>query len=111
MIALVVAVGMAGAGLQGASSTMAPRKNFGACLNKVVEAKMSDKLADDAFKTAAQAACEKEATAFRAAWISYEMSMKTKRANAEQNANSQIDDYLSNAIETYKESQEPVKPK
>jgi hypothetical protein len=112
MIALIVALGMTGAGLQGgANSTVLPRKNFGMCLNKVVEQKMSDKLADDAFKAAAQAACSNEANSFRTAWISYEVSMKTKRADAEQNANSQIDDYLTNAIETYKESQEPVKPK
>jgi hypothetical protein len=110
-IVLVVALGMAGAGFQGASATVLPRKNFGMCLNKFVEDKASDKLAEDAFKTAAQAACAKEAAAFRTAWVSYEVSMKTKRADAEQNASSQVDDYLSNAIETYKEMQEPVKPK
>ena len=39
--------------------------------------------------------------------------MKTKRADAESDANSQIDDYLQNAVETYKDSQTPppAKPK
>jgi hypothetical protein len=112
MIALVVALGMSGAGLQGnANATVLPRKNFGMCLNKVVEQKANDKLAEDAFKTAAKAACAKEETSFRTAWVSYEVSMKTKRTDAEQNAESQIDDYLSNAIETYKEMQTPVTPK
>ena len=110
MIAFVVALGMAGAGLQGASSTVLPRKNFGMCLNKAVEKMMSDKLAADAFKTAAKAACANEANTFRTAWISYEVSMKTKRTDAEQNANAQIDDYLQNAAETYTESQTPPKP-
>jgi hypothetical protein len=112
MIALIVAVGMIGSGLQGNSnSTVMPRRNFGTCLNKVVEQKMSDKLGEDAFKAAAKAACASEANSFRTAWVSYEVSMKTKRADAEQNANSQIDDYLTNAVDTYKESQTPPKPK
>ena len=112
MIALVVALGMSGAGLQGsANSTVLPRKNFGMCLNKFVEQKAEEKLAEDAFKAGAKTACAKEETSFRTAWVSYEVSMKTKRADAEQNANSQIDDYLTNAIETYKEMQVPVAPK
>ena len=56
MIALLVAFGLAGVGQPGANATVLPRRNYGTCLNKVVEQKMSDKLADDAFKAAAKAA-------------------------------------------------------
>ena len=100
MIEVVIALAMAG---QGPAAPVMPRKNFGNCLNKVVQGKVGDKLAEDAFKAAAKAACASEENAFRTAWVNYEVGMKTKRADAEQNANSQIDDYFQNAVENYKE--------
>ena len=100
MIELVIALGLAG---QGPVAPVAPRKNFGNCLNKVVQSKVGDKLAEDAFKAAAKAACANEENAFRTAWVTYEVGMKTKRADAEQNAASQIDDYFANAVDNYKE--------
>jgi hypothetical protein len=109
MIALIVALGMSGAAPAAPAAPTMPRKNLGMCFNKVVEAKIGDKLAPDAFKAAAAAACTNEENAFRNAWIAYEVGMKTKRTDAEQNANSQIDDYLQNAVETYTESVKPPK--
>jgi hypothetical protein len=109
MIGLIVAAGMMGAVAQAPSPPVMPRKNFGNCLNKVVQGKAGDKLADDAFKAAAKAACATEETAFRTAWITYEVGMKTKRADAEQNAESQIEDYYQNASENYKEWTAPPK--
>jgi hypothetical protein len=103
MIELIVAAGMMGAAAQVPSAPVLPRKNYGDCLNKFVQAKVGDKLAEDAFKTGVKAACATQETAFRTAWINYEVGMKTKRADAEQNAESQIDDYLQNAVDNYKE--------
>lgn len=108
MISLVIALGLASGAPAAPSPPTMPRKNLGMCFNKVVETKMSDKLEADAFKAAAASACAAEESAFRNAWISYEVGMKAKRADAEENANSQIADYLQNAVETYTES---VKPK
>ena len=103
MIALVVAFGMMGAAAQAPAAPAMSRQNFGNCLNKQVQDKVGDKLAEDAFKAAAKAACASQESAFRTAWVNYEVGMKTKRAEAEQNANSQIDDYFQNAVDNYKD--------
>lgn len=109
MIALVIALGMTGAAPAAPVPPTLQRKNLGMCFNKVVGDKMSDKLAEDAFKAAATTACAAEESKFRDSWVSYEVGMKTKRADAEENANSQINDYLQNAVETYVESVKPPK--
>jgi hypothetical protein len=109
MIGLIVALGFAAGAAAAPSPPTMPRKNLGMCFNKVVESKMGDKLEPDAFKAAAVSACAAEENAFRTAWISYEVGMKTKRTDAEENANSQIADYLQNAVETYTESVKPPK--
>jgi hypothetical protein len=79
----------------------APRKAYAGCLTKVVKDKTSDKLTADAFTAAAKAACAAEEAAFVKSIVDYDMAAGTKRADAEEGAKLQIEDYLANAADTY----------
>ena len=104
MIVLPVAVLMAAAG---PAPTAMERRAFGQCLSKFVHDKLEAKMDPAAFKAAQKAACAQQEAAFRNAWIAYDISMKTKRSEAEENAASQVDDYLTNSADTYASSIAP----
>ena len=104
MIVLPVAMLMAAAG---PAPTAMERRAFGQCLSKFVHDKLEAKMDPAAFKAAQKAACAQQEAAFRNAWIAYDMSMKTKRSEAEENAASQVDDYLTNSADTYASSIAP----
>lgn len=89
----------------------AERRAYGSCLAKFRTAKVNDKLGADAYKKAAQTACAPQEAAFRAAWISYDVAMRTKRADAEENAAQQVEDYLQNSTEDYVQSTTPADSK
>jgi hypothetical protein len=104
MIVLPVAMLMAAAG---PAPTAMERRAFGQCLSKFVHDKLEAKMDADAFKAAQKAACAQQEAAFRNAWIAYDISMKTRRSEAEENAASQVDDYLTNSADTYASSIAP----
>ena len=87
------------------------RKALGTCLSKFVHEKLPDKMEAAAFRAAAKTACGAQVTAFRTAWVNYDVAMHSKRADAEQNADSQIDDYLQNSTDSYVDATVPAKPK
>ena len=104
MIVLPVAMLMAAAG---PAPTALERRAFGQCLSKFVHDKLEAKMDAAAFKAAQKAACAQQEAAFRSAWIAYDMSMKTRRSEAEENAASQVEDYLTNSADTYASSIAP----
>jgi hypothetical protein len=101
MLTLALAAALVAAPDAGAGSPGQLRKDYGACLNKFVEASVKDKLAGDAFTTAAKAACASKEAAFRKSIIDADLRMKIKQAEAEENANTQVEDYLVNAADKY----------
>lgn len=109
MIVLALVLNMAAP----AAAPVAPsheRQAYGMCLSKFVHDKISDKMEANAFKAAMKAACATQEAAFRTAWVNYDVAMKTKRSDAEENAASQIDDYMQNSVEAYADSTIPAKP-
>jgi hypothetical protein len=107
MIVIVLAMTMA-------ASTAAPvapsqeRKAFGTCLSKFVHDKLDAKMDVVAFRAAAKAACATQEAAFRNAWISYDVAMKSSRSEAAENAAAQVDDYFQNSTDTYVSSTTPA---
>ena len=102
MISLALATALASAAVQGPPP--APRKEFAACLTKAAKAKSSDKMEKTAFTAAVRAACSSQETAFRKSLVDYDVKTGTKRADAEEGAELQVEDYLVNTTETYFES-------
>jgi hypothetical protein len=110
MIVLAAAMLMAG----NAAAPAAPsqeRRAFGQCLAKFVHDKLETKMDAAAFKTAAKAACATQQAAFRTAWVTYDVAMRSKRSDAEENADSQIEDYLQNSADSYADTTNPAAPK
>jgi hypothetical protein len=110
MIVLAAAMLMAG----NAAVPAAPsreRNALGTCLSKFVHDKLMDKMDVGAFKAAAHSACAAQENAFRTAWVSYDVAMKTRRSEAEENANGQIEDYFANSTDSYASATAPEKPK
>jgi hypothetical protein len=107
MIVLAAAMMMAASGAAPAAPSL-ERKAFGLCLSKFVHDKLGDKMAAAAFKTALKTACATQQGAFRSAWVSYDVAMKTRRSDAEENADSQIEDYLQNSTDSYVSSTTPA---
>jgi hypothetical protein len=106
MIVLPVAMLMAAAGA-GPVAPSHERQAFGQCLSKFVHDKLEAKMDPDAFKAAEKAACAPQESAFRNAWVAYDVAMKTRRSEAEENAAAQVDDYFQNSAETYASSTSP----
>jgi hypothetical protein len=73
------------------------------CLSKITHDKVTDKMGVAKFTAAAKSACASQAAAFRTAWVSYDVAMRSRRSDAEQNADLQIEDLFQNAADIYKE--------
>jgi hypothetical protein len=108
---IVLAAAMLMAGTAGPAAPSMERRALGACLTKFVHDKLSDKMDAVAFKAAAKTACAAQQTAFRTAWVSYDVAMKSSRAEAEENADSQVEDYLQNSAESYADATTPAAPR
>ena len=78
MIVLAAAMLMAGNAAMPAAPSR-ERNALGTCLAKVVHDKLMDNMDVAAFKAAAHSACAAEETAFRNAWVNYDVAMKTRR--------------------------------
>ena len=84
-----------------------PRKIYGACLQKVIKAKATEKLSAEAFSAAAKAGCAGEEAAFVKSLVDYDVATGSKRAEAMESAQAQVEDYLANASDTYSTMNEP----
>jgi hypothetical protein len=83
------------------------RKIYGACLQRVIKAKASEKLSGDAFSAAVKVGCAGEEAAFVKSLVDYDVATGSKRAEAEDGARAQVEDYLANASDTYSTMNEP----
>jgi hypothetical protein len=110
MIVLAAAMLMAGNAAMPAAPSR-ERNALGQCLSKFVHDKLMDKMDVAAFKVAAHSACGAQETAFRTAWVNYDVAMKTRRSEAVENANGQIEDYFANSTDSYASAIGPEKPK
>jgi len=99
-ITLVTMLALAAAAPSAGPSGQA-RKAYSTCIQKVIKAKTPDKLDGDAFTAAVKSACAAEEAAFTKSLIDYDVATGLKRADAEEGARLQVEDYLVNASETY----------
>lgn len=84
-----------------ADPTIAPRRAFAGCLTKFVTDSLRKETAPAAFDAAVQQACASQETAFRSAMIAFDIKGGFSRAEAEENADFQVDDYLATTKDTY----------
>ncbi|HEY1607279.1 MAG TPA: hypothetical protein VGF77_16950 [Allosphingosinicella sp.] len=105
---IVLAAAMMMAASAAPQPPAAERHAFATCLTNFVHTKLNDKMDGAKFKDAAHTACTAQADAFRTAWINYDVAMRTKRSEAEENASGQVEDYLQNATDTYTDTVSPA---
>lgn len=101
-------IGLAIAALLAASAaTAAPidtpidtqRKQFVECLRQAVDKARTDRLAPAGFEALARQRCSGELGAFRSALVAFDVKAGSPRKRAEQDADTQIGDYLVGASE------------
>jgi len=79
----------------------APRKAYANCLGEFVRKANKDALTQDAFDAGIKTACTTQEAAFRKSVVDYDMKTGTKRADAEDGARLQVEDYMANAREGF----------
>jgi hypothetical protein len=98
-IALMIALALGAAPSPGPSQQA--RKAYSVCLQKMIKDKTEAKLSADAFTAAVKSSCASQEAALKQSLIAYDVATGVKRADAEEGANLQIEDYLVNAADTY----------
>ena len=89
----------------------APRQTFMTCLKGAVATATAQKIAADQFSAHAKQTCSAQANSFRDALISFDVKNGIKRAQATDDAQLQVDDYVSMSAEKYAEKAEIMAPK
>ena len=100
MISIALATALYVSAAQSGPSPV-PRKNYSACLVRFSKEKAEAKLDVDSFKTAAKAACASEEAIFKKSVVDHDVKMGIRRAEAEEGADLQIEDYLINTADNY----------
>jgi hypothetical protein len=98
--ALVIAFALAA---PQANSLLQPRKNYVACLTKFQKSSLREKMEPAAFTTAVKTACPVESGTLKKALVDYDVAMGVKRAEANSNAQFDLEGYTSNMEESYKD--------
>lgn len=88
------------------AATLQLRRAYGGCLTKAASASIAKKVEPAEFEPEARTACAAEETKLLGALVAFDLKSGSKRAEAEESAKLQIDDYIFNANETYKDSYE-----
>lgn len=92
------------AGLQAKQASLVQaRQGYSGCLSTLLRSNLKEKVAPDAFNTTLGSSCKTEESNFRNASISTDVSMGTSRASAEESANFEISDMITNTKERYKD--------
>jgi len=105
MISSVLAMALAAAapGPSAADSIARARKAYSACLSGFMKKSLKDGAEDAAFENGLSPACAAQEQAFRAAVIAADTASGMKRAAAEANAGTEVEDILSNTKEMFKD--------
>lgn len=89
------------------SSIDAPRRAFATCLKTFETNQLKAKIDAAAYAAAVKSACSGEAQALSDALVKYDVAMGTKRANAQANAERDVDDYRLTSEERYRDMMAP----
>lgn len=98
-LALATALGIAAAQ---SNPTIPSRDAFSACLSGFQKQSLAAKMDADAFDAAVQAQCAAQEAAFRNASVAYDVKMGSTRAQAQEDADFQVEDYLTMTKESYR---------
>ena len=101
MISITLIAALALGAVPAGGPPQQPRKAYGACLQKVIKDKTDAKLSAAAFGEAVKAACAAQEAAFVKSLVDYDVATGIKRAEAEEGARLQVEDYMVNASDTY----------
>ena len=103
MFLSMLAIAAAAASAQASDTTRASREAFTGCLRGYVEQAMQNRMSQDAFEREFPQACAAQQTAFRDAIIARETGLRATRANAEDQANLEIEDARFNFLDRFVE--------
>ncbi|MDT9599711.1 hypothetical protein [Sphingosinicella rhizophila] len=79
------------------------RRAYSTCLTGLVKSELDAKTEPAAFEGKLATACQSERAAFRDAIVAVDVSAGIKRPVAEENAATEIEDFISNAKESYRD--------
>jgi hypothetical protein len=85
------------------TSLVQARQGYAGCLGTLLRSNLKEKVDPDAFNTAVGGSCKTEEATFRNAAVTADVAAGTSRATAEQGANFEITDMLTNTKERYKD--------
>ncbi len=85
------------------ASLVQARQGYAGCLGTLLRTNLKEKVEPDAFNTTLGGSCKTEEANFRNASVTTDISMGTSRASAEQSANFEISDMVTNTKERYKD--------
>lgn len=105
MISSVLAVAMA-ASMQPTDTTRASREAFTACLRTYVTAANQNRTSAADFAAAYPQQCTAQQAAFRQAIIARERASRVSQANAEESADTEVEDARANLAEWYEPPQQ-----
>lgn len=88
-----------------------PRQAFSSCLKQAAASAETQKVSPDQFKAHVLAACSAQASSFKGALVSFDVKNGIKRAQAVEDAQLQVDDYVASSAENYAAKVERMTPK
>ncbi|TMJ11461.1 MAG: hypothetical protein E6G94_16090 [Alphaproteobacteria bacterium] len=100
MISYVLAL-MLAAGPASADKLALARREYSHCLKAFMDQSVKDKMTKEAFATALPTACSDKLQTFRTYSISSDTAVGIKRAVAEENAASEVQDLMANTKELF----------
>lgn len=81
----------------------ASRRAYSSCLNTLVRDQLKAKTEPAAFETMLASSCKAQEAAFRSAIVAVDVAAGIKPAAAEENASTEIEDFITNTKESYRD--------
>ncbi len=86
------------AGFQGPAG---PREDYSGCLRRLIRERVRERMSVEAFTSTARRVCASEERAFVLSVVDHNLATGARRADAEESARAQVEDYLTRAADTY----------
>lgn len=83
------------------ASIAAPRQDFSNCLNRAGLQAAAQQIAPDQYSAFASQQCAAQGASFKAALVAFDVKNGVKKAQAAEDAQLQLDDYLAVSLEKY----------